>query len=205
MIAVIGAGPAGLSAAYRLSERGAEFAVFEKAKEAGGLCRSYRKRGHTFDLGGHFLHIRSKEARKFLKKLMSDGLVHHKRRAAIMIEGLSVPYPFQAHLGYLPKEEAADCLAGYIHALAAKRGAREKTFGKWLKACFGEGMYRKFFKPYNEKFWKCDLDEILPDWADWSVPRPEVEERSGARWGLKTKVWVTTRSFFIQKRVVSLL
>ncbi len=199
MIAVIGAGPAGLSAAYRLSERGTELAVFEKAREAGGLCRSYRKRGHTFDLGGHFLHIRSKEAHKFLKNLMPDGLVHHKRCAAIMIEGVRVPYPFQAHLGYLSREEAADCLAGYIHALAAKRGAHEKTFGRWLKACFGEGMYRKFFKPYNEKFWKCDLDEILPDWADWSVPRPKVEETVRGALGLENKGMGYNPEFFYPK------
>ena len=176
MIAIIGAGMAGLSAAYHLAERGAKYIIYEKSSAPGGLCRSYKKLVHTFDYAGHFLHIRTEECRNFVEKIHPGGFVIHERQAAIITGGARVPYPFQAHLGFLEPEEVVSCLSDYIRILLEKRGNREKTFGRWLLANFGEGMFKRFFKPYNEKFWKCDLDDILVDWTDWSIPMPEINE-----------------------------
>lgn len=179
MIVIIGAGLAGLSVAYHLAEKGIEYVLYERESEPGGLCRSYAIKNHTFDYAGHFLHVRTEEVKNLLKKIMPSGLSLRKRNAAILIGDSKIPFPFQAHLGFLPDKIVLDCLAGYIHSLVGKRSQREKTFGKWLKANFGDGMYRIFFEPYNQKFWKCDLDKIMIDWTDWSVPRPEIEEIVG--------------------------
>ena len=176
MIAIIGAGFTGLSAAYHLAERGLKCVIYEKAATPGGLCRSYKKLSHTFDYAGHFLHLRAEESRNLVEKILPNGFALHERNAAIITGGVRVPYPFQAHLGFLGAEEAAGCLADYVQALIKGRGDKEKTFGRWLVANFGEGMYKRFFKPYNEKFWKCNLEEILINWTDWSIPRPKVDE-----------------------------
>ena len=196
MIIVIGAGLAGMSAAYHLAERGIEHVVYEKERQPGGLCQSYIKRNHTFDLAGHFLHLRTDDIKKFVKKIMPEGISLKERSASIIVGDCKVPFPFQAHVGFLPKEDVVACLTGYINAILDKRETREKTLGKWLAANFGLGMYERFFRPYNEKFWKMDLDDILVDWTQWSVPRPDVEQVVRGAMGIESKGMGYNPSFY---------
>ncbi len=199
MIVVIGAGLAGMSAAYHLSKRGRENLVYEKSNVTGGLCRSYSKNNLTFDFAGHFLHIRYKKARAFAEELLGDNLTSRERNAAIVVDKHWVPFPFQAHLGFMDREKTAECLESYIRALLEKRNP-PKTFGKWLKATFGGGMYQYFFKPYNEKFWKCDLDEITVDWTGWSVPQPEIDAVVRGALGIENRNMGYNPTFCYPKR-----
>jgi len=199
VIVIIGAGLAGMSASYHLSRRGIKNVVYEKSAVAGGLCRSYVNNNLTFDLAGHFLHMRSEEAVKLAGELLGDNLVLRERNAAIVTGKDWVPFPFQAHLGFMDREKAAECLESYIRALLGKR-SRRKNFGEWLKATFGEGMYRHFFRPYNEKFWKCGLDEILPDWTSWSVPRPDVHAVVRGALGIENRRMGYNSTFYYPRR-----
>ncbi len=81
MIVIIGAGLAGLSTAFHL--KGLPYRVFEKEKEAGGLCRSYQKDGFTFDLTGHLLHFRQPEIKALVEDLLPGRLEKHARRSFI--------------------------------------------------------------------------------------------------------------------------
>ncbi|HET8580280.1 MAG TPA: NAD(P)-binding protein, partial [Nitrospiraceae bacterium] len=81
MIVIVGAGLAGLSAAYHLN--GIPHRLFEKEKEAGGLCRSYQMAGFTFDMTGHLLHFRQAEIRDLVEGLLAGSLQKHTRRSFI--------------------------------------------------------------------------------------------------------------------------
>ena len=50
---VIGAGPAGLTAAYELSRNGVNAVVLEQDDIVGGISRTVEYNGYRFDIGGH--------------------------------------------------------------------------------------------------------------------------------------------------------
>jgi monoamine oxidase len=52
-VVVIGAGPAGLTAALELGKRGATCTVLEADSVVGGISRTVERDGWRFDLGGH--------------------------------------------------------------------------------------------------------------------------------------------------------
>jgi protoporphyrinogen oxidase len=185
-VLVIGAGLAGLSAAWHL---GPEAVVLEGSPWVGGLCRSYRRGGYTFDLSGHLLHTRRPEVRRLVAGLLPGRLAAHRRRAFVHFRGRLVHYPFQAHLFELPDAVRDECLRGFFKAAGEKRaGAVEPAgdFGAWLLHHFGEGIVRHFLGPYNRKMWRVPLRRVDPAWASWAVPVPtpaQIQEaaRPGAR------------------------
>jgi protoporphyrinogen oxidase len=181
---IIGGGLAGLSAAWHLG-RGAT--VLEAANVVGGLCRSYRREGYTFDISGHLLHFRRPEIRRFVAARLPGALARHRRRAFVHFRGKLVHYPFQAHLFELPPRVRDECLRGFFKAAGEKAAgaATPGDFEGWLRHHFGEGIVRHFLGPYNRKMWRVPLRRIDPAWAAWAVPVPtpaQVQEggRSGA-------------------------
>lgn len=176
MIAVIGAGLAGLSAAHHLNKRGLDYIVLDRRDAPGGLCRSYNKNGYSFDLAGHFLHLRTAEGKALAGKYFHGGLIEHLRKASVRTHGARMPFPFQAHLGALPPEVNLECLLGFVRAQSCAPRRLPDRFDKWALLTFGEGMAKHFFVPYNSKFWRRNLGKLLLDWTTWSVPRPNLEE-----------------------------
>ena len=100
---IIGGGLAGLSAAWHL---GRAATLLEASPTVGGLCRSYRREGYTFDVSGHLLHFRRPEIRRFVAARIPGALARHRRRAFVHFQGRLVHYPFQAHLFELPAARA---------------------------------------------------------------------------------------------------
>jgi protoporphyrinogen oxidase len=184
MILIVGAGIAGLSTAYHL--RNEDYHIYEKEGEVGGLCRSFKKDGFTFDFTGHLLHLRSEYASKLLEKLLPDRLKTHFRRASIYSKSVFTPYPFQANLYGLPKEVIKECVVGFVEAKEAREelykiGANNAndsgiSFKDWIVNTFGSGIANHFMIPYNEKMWKSDLSEVSSEWVDWSIPVPRLDE-----------------------------
>jgi len=184
MILIIGAGLAGLSTAYHL--RNVEYQIYEKEKEVGGLCRSFKQDGFTFDYTGHLLHLRNDYTKKLLKRLLPHRLRSHFRRASVYSKGIFTSYPFQANMYGLPKEVIKECIIGFIEV----RGERERlqkeglgsknvfeiSFKDWIVYTFGSGIANHFMFPYNEKMWKTDLGKMSSDWVDWSIPVPSLDE-----------------------------
>jgi cation diffusion facilitator CzcD-associated flavoprotein CzcO len=52
-VIILGAGPAGLTAAYELSGEGVSSIVLERDSVVGGLAKTVDYKGHLFDFGGH--------------------------------------------------------------------------------------------------------------------------------------------------------
>ncbi len=180
MIAIIGAGLAGLSTAYHLKK---DYAVYEREHQVGGLCKSYTIDGFTFDYTGHLLHFRNKEIKGLILRLLQGRLNEIRRKAYIFSKGVYTEYPFQSNTFGLPKEVVKECLMGFIEAYTEKiRNPKseirnnKKTFEGWIYKTFGKGIAKHFMLPFNEKFWKTSLDKLTSDWVSWLVPMPALED-----------------------------
>ncbi len=168
---IIGGGLAGLSAGWHL---GRAATLLEASATVGGLCRSYRHEGYTFDISGHLLHFRRPDIRRFVAARLPGALARHRRRAFVHFQGLLVHYPFQAHLFELPPRVRDECLRGFLEAVGRKEAgaATPGDFEGWLRHHFGEGIVKHFLGPYNRKMWRVPLRRIDPAWATWAIPVP---------------------------------
>ncbi len=192
MIVIVGAGLAGLSTAFHL--RGTPYRLFEKEKEAGGLCRSYQKDGFTFDMTGHLLHFRQAEIKALVEGLLDGRLATHVRRSFIYSHRTYTEYPFQVNTYGLPPEVVRDCLLGFIATLT-KQLAREpvapdqRSFRAWILDNLGEGIAKHFMVPFNEKLWQVPLEELTSDWVSWLIPKPDLKDVVNGALGIKDKAF----------------
>jgi protoporphyrinogen oxidase len=165
--AVIGAGPAGLTAAYFLCEAGWHVTVFEADPEyVGGISRTVQYRGFRFDIGGHRFFSKSQEVEDFWTKILQDKLIERPRLSRIYYRGRFYSYPLKASeaLRNLGLWESALCVLSYFKARAFPV-PNPKSFEDWVMNQFGERLYRIFFKTYTEKVWGMDCKDISADWA----------------------------------------
>ncbi len=169
---VIGAGITGLSFGY-FSKK--PFIVFEKEPAAGGLCRSVKSCGFTFDYSGHFLHIKNKKIKSLIEKLTGKKLLEINRNSAILFKDKIIPFPFQANLYYLNDKEKKECIKG-IKERTDVEIYEDMPFIDWANAVFGKGITKFFMQPYNEKLWNYDLKKLTAAWTAPFVPKPAVEE-----------------------------
>ncbi len=155
-IVIIGAGPTGLGAAYRLAELGyRNYEVLEARPHVGGLAASERSaNGFTYDIGGHVLFSHYPYFDRLFDRLMGDEFQELRRDAWIWMCGRYLPYPFQQHLHHLPPELCLECVLGLLDAQRERPDvARFQTFEDLIRGVFGEGIARTFMLPYNFKVW----------------------------------------------------
>ncbi len=168
---IIGAGITGLSYAY-FSER--PFMVFEKEKSVGGLCKSIKDNGFTFDYSGHFIHIKDKKIKVFIEKILGKDLLAIKRNSVIYFNDKIIPFPFQANLYYLSDKEKKECVDG-IKNRKNIRIYNGMPFIDWCNAMFGKGITNYFLQPYNQKLWNYNLKKMTAAWTAPFVPKPTIE------------------------------
>jgi len=171
-ILIVGAGLAGLSAAHHLGGR--PYVLIEAEDRIGGLCRSVRAGGFTFDFTGHLLHVKRPEVRDLIQRLVGDeALLRIDRRSGVYSHDRFTDYPFQVNTHGLPKAVVRECLMGFAETLQAKEALGESpSFQRWALATFGEGICRHFMVPYNRKLFCTDLESMTADWVSWSIPKP---------------------------------
>ncbi len=197
-VLILGGGLAGLSTAYHLGDRAH---VLERGDQPGGMARSTKLEGFTFDCDGHLLHIRRPAVRKWILDLIGSELVRHRRDAWIYSHGTYTPYPFQANLHGLPPAIVKECLVGLAQARQHGASSGEaRHFGEWVEQTFGSGLARHFFVPYNEKFWRRPLEDLTSDWINRFIPIPTLEEaiegsvdHSEREFGYNTRFWYPKR------------
>jgi protoporphyrinogen oxidase len=165
--AVIGAGPAGLTAAYALAKSGREVAVFEQDPVyVGGISRTVNYKGFLFDIGGHRFFSKSKEIVDLWDEILPDDFIDRPRLSRIYYDGKFYAYPLRAfealfNLGLL---RSTACMASFAWAKLFPIGGA-KTFHGWVRNEFGEKLFSIFFKTYTEKVWGMSCDDISADWA----------------------------------------
>jgi protoporphyrinogen oxidase len=154
-IVIIGAGPTGLGAAYRLKELGhRNFHMYDRLGHIGGLASSYTdSAGFTWDVGGHVMFSHYKYYDDVFDKLMGKDYQLNMRECWVRMFDTWVPYPFQNNIRYLPKEVTYECLVGLIEAQTQRDHKKAKNFEEFIDAVFGDGIAKHFMKPYNFKVW----------------------------------------------------
>ena len=60
-VLIIGAGPAGVTAAYELTSLGYNVTVLEETDKIGGIAKTVNYKGNRMDMGGHRFFSKSKE------------------------------------------------------------------------------------------------------------------------------------------------
>ncbi|HEV2076011.1 MAG TPA: FAD-dependent oxidoreductase, partial [Thermoleophilaceae bacterium] len=163
---VLGAGPAGLTAAWSLARAGRRVVVLEAEEQIGGLAKTVVRDGYRFDLGGHRFFTKSEEVEAVWRQLLGDELLLRPRLSRIYWEGRFLDYPLRVpdvvrKLGPL---ELARALASYAAASLRTKG-EEKTFEDWVTRRFGRRLFELFFKAYTEKVWGVPTSELRSEWA----------------------------------------
>ena len=164
--AVLGAGPAGLTAAHVLALRAAPGAVFEADGVVGGLAKTVEFKGHRFDLGGHRFFTKLQPVQRLWEQTLGPELLTRPRLSRIYCNGRYFAYPLQARdvPGRLGMLEAARCSLSYLASRPRRREAPE-TFEEWVTGRFGKRLYDTFFRSYTEKVWGIPGSEIRSEWA----------------------------------------
>lgn len=166
-VVCIGAGPAGLTAAYHLTKAKVPVTVLERDPvHVGGISRTERYKGFRFDVGGHRFFSRSQEINDLWDEILGDQMITRPRKSRIFYQGKLFDYPLRAldALSKLGFFESIRCMASYTKAkLFPVRNPR--TFEEWVTNQFGHRLFSIFFATYTEKVWGMKCKEISADWA----------------------------------------
>lgn len=166
-VAIIGAGPAGLTAGYLLTKAGLSVTIIEKDPHyVGGISRTVEHEGYRFDIGGHRFFSKSQQVVDLWNEILPDDFIQRPRMSRIYYEGKFYSYPLRAFeaLWNLGIWRSALCMISFAKAQLFPR--REvKSFEDWTTNQFGFKLYSIFFKTYTEKVWGMPCDEMSADWA----------------------------------------
>src|SRR2546429_649299 len=166
-VAIIGAGPAGLTAAYLLSKNKVGVVVLEADPVyVGGISRTVTYNGFHFDIGGHRFFSKSKAVEDLWTEILPNDMLVRARSSRIFYAGKFFSYPlkpFEAllKLGII---RSTLCILSWLKArLFPLRSPR--NFEEWVSNQFGKRLFNTFFKSYTEKVWGMSCKEISADWA----------------------------------------
>lgn len=171
-IVILGAGPCGLGAGWRLSELGHEnFTIYEKESHPGGLASSFvDKNGFTWDVGGHVLHSHYQYFDQMFETVMKGDYFTHERESWVWMMNRFVPYPFQNNIHRLPPNVLRECLDG----LKKIKSNQPKNFAAWIVASFGTGIAKHFLLPYNRKVWAYPPEKMNYRWVGDRVATVDI-------------------------------
>ena len=165
-VVIIGAGPAGLTAAYELVKRNIRPIVLEKAGRVGGLARTEVYKGYYFDMGGHRFYTKVEGVQQLWQEMLGEDLLRVPRLSRIYYRGCFFNYPLELQnaLTKLGLTESLLILFSFLKA-QARLNPPEETFEHWVTNRFGQRLYRSFFETYTEKVWGIPGHKIQADWA----------------------------------------
>ena len=163
---VVGAGPAGLTAALELGKRGLDGVVFEADEIVGGISRSVTFEGCRLDIGGHRFFTKVPEVEALWHEILGDDLLERERMSRIYYRGTFFDYPLKPvnALRGLGLWEACRVGVSYLRSQLFPI-ADETTFDAWVSNRFGRRLYEIFFETYTEKVWGMPCSEISAAWA----------------------------------------
>lgn len=174
-VILLGAGISGLCAAWRLAENGFDVEIYEKEPYVGGLAATLKKDNYLLDFGPHPFYTDDAEVLETFKELIGNDLLTFKRDCLLSFNYSYIYYPPRPsdvlfNMGF--KTALYSILSYAKSQLNGIFGSREgRTFEEWATKSFGKYLYKIFFGPYTEKFWKIPSDNLAADWADARVAK----------------------------------
>lgn len=177
-IVVIGAGPTGIGAAWRLHEMGhRNWVLVDAAASGGGLASSVvDDQGFTWDLGGHVLFSHYRYFDRLMEQALGDQWLEHVREAWVWMRERWIPYPFQNNIWQLPQADLLACLDGLLEVHRTEYPDKPQTFRDWLLQSFGSGLCETFMFPYNFKVWAYPPNEMDVGWMGERVARVDLSQ-----------------------------
>ncbi|MXO59879.1 NAD(P)-binding protein [Altererythrobacter salegens] len=166
-VAIVGAGPAGLTAGYLLTKAGKSVAIIERdATYVGGISRTVEHDGYRFDIGGHRFFSKSQQVVDLWNEILPDDFIQRPRMSRIYYEGKFYSYPLRAFeaLHNLGVMRSTACILSYLRYKLFPIG-EVRSFEDWTTNQFGKRLYSIFFKTYTEKVWGMPCNEMSADWA----------------------------------------
>jgi protoporphyrinogen oxidase len=166
-VVIIGAGPAGLTAAYQLCKEGVKSVVLEKDNVVGGISRTVNYKGYLFDIGGHRFFTKVKAVDEMWREVMGEKkFLHRSRLSRIYYNKKFFHYPLKATNALLGLGIFNCFMMVFSYAKAQAFPIKnEVSFEDWICNRFGKRLYNTFFKTYTEKVWGIPCNEISADWA----------------------------------------
>ena len=163
---MLGAGPAGLTAAYTLALRGRAAEVFEADGVVGGIAKTVEFEGYRFDLGGHRFFTKLKPIERLWDEMLGDELLTRPRLSRIYYQGKFLAYPLVAKdvVARLGLVESTRCALSYLWSRVRPK-AEPTSFEDWVTMHFGKRLYDAFFRSYTEKVWGIPGSEVKAEWA----------------------------------------
>ena len=176
-IAVIGAGPAGLTAAYEIAKAGLHVDVYEASPHVGGMCRSFELWDQIVDLGPHRFFSSDPRVNKLWLEIAEDSYKLVDRTTRIYYKNNFFNYPLQAGnaLKSLGLFEATRCVASYLRQMVSPV-KNDGSFETWVVSRFGRRLYEIFFKTYSEKLWGIPCTELDEDFAAQRIKKLSLAE-----------------------------
>ena len=165
-VVIIGAGPAGLTAAYELAKLNLHPIVLEKGERVGGLARTEDYKGFLFDMGGHRFFTKVEEVNKLWRRLLGENFLRRPRLSRIYYNQKFFDYPLKPlnALAGLGLWESLLIALSYIK-WRLRPYPQEETFEQWVTNRFGKRLFQTFFKTYTEKVWGIPCSELKAEWA----------------------------------------
>lgn len=178
-VAVIGAGPAGMSAAFVLTQKGVPVEVYEAGPQVGGMARSIELWGQTVDIGPHRFFSSDPRVNELWLQAVGKDYEMVNRLTRIFFRNKFYNYPIKAFnaLKNLGPIEAALCVISYL--MQRFKPGREQvgdSFEAWVVSRFGKRLYRYFFKTYSEKLWGIPTTELDADFAAQRIKKFSLGE-----------------------------
>ncbi|MBV6497736.1 MAG: FAD-dependent oxidoreductase [Acidobacteria bacterium] len=166
-VVIIGAGPAGLTAAYELCKAGVRSVVLEKDDVVGGISRTVNYKGYLFDIGGHRFFTKVKAVDEMWREVLGEKkFLRRSRLSRIYYQKKFFYYPLKASNALLGLGIWNSIMMVFSYLKAQMFPVKnESTFEDWISNRFGKRLYNTFFKTYTEKVWGIPCDKISADWA----------------------------------------
>jgi len=186
-ISILGGGISAISLANFLQKEKKikEIIIFEKEKEAGGLLRSYKINKIFYDVGPHIIFSRNKEILKIILKVLGKNKNKIRRSNKILYKKkIYIKYPFENELYKLPKKDLKFALDKFLKNKYSK--IKVKTMKDFFLKNFGEGIFKLYLGPYNEKIWKMNTSKLDTQMVE-RIPRPPDEDIIKSARGIKTE------------------
>ena len=179
-VAVIGAGPAGMTAALQLCRGGAQVTVYEGTEHTGGMARSFELWGQRVDLGPHRFFSSDRRVNQLWLEMVREQFTTVQRQTRIYYQGQFFHYPLKPlhtlyNLGIL---DAAKCLASYLRAQVRPSypAGTIPSFETWVVSAFGRRLYEIFFQSYSEKLWGIPCSQLSADFATQRIKEFSLRE-----------------------------